>query len=145
MASNEDEFCFSRFFKIIAQGANYSPTHVLADGAFSITNAVSSAFPEAVRLMCWAHAIKNIDKQLNRMEPATKRDIRRDIQDLQYALNEEQFRKGNFWALSLFYSFLAADLLMQNWETNYGEDFAFVAYFRDTWINSPHWRWFEGK
>lgn len=71
-----------------------NPTHVLADGAFSITNAVSAAFPDAMRLMCWAHAIKNVDQKLKLLKLTVKFQIRREIEVLQFATSEAQFRNG---------------------------------------------------
>lgn len=72
------------------------PTHVLADAAYSITNAITAAFPSATRLMCWAHAIKNIDQKLKSLETEIKEQIRREIQLLQYAMSEEQFQNSMF-------------------------------------------------
>lgn len=94
LASHEDEFCFKKFFKFIAQNATYRPTWIMADAAQAITNAVTSIFPNATRLMCWAHAIKNIDKRLSAFNSAVRKEFRREIEVLQYARNEEQFRKG---------------------------------------------------
>jgi hypothetical protein len=96
LASNEDAVCFTKFFEIIARQVGNHPTHVLADGAFSITNAVSAAFLNAVRLMCWAHAVKNVDQKLKPLEPAIKTQIRREIEVLQFATSEAQFHNGNF-------------------------------------------------
>jgi len=95
LASHEDKGCFKKFFEVIAQVTAHSPTHVLADGAYSITNAVTAIFPDATRLMCWAHAIKNIDQKLKHLEPEVKTQIRREIEMLQYSTNEGQFRNGN--------------------------------------------------
>lgn len=94
LSSHENEACFTKFFETIAERSGQHPTHVLADGAFAITNAVTSVFPNAVRLMCWAHVVKNIDQKLKSYEPAVKKQIRADIQSLQFALNEDQFLIG---------------------------------------------------
>lgn len=95
LASHENEFCFQKFFEFIAQRVNCQLEFVLADGAQAITNAASVVFPNAKRLMCWAHAIKNIDKRLKQFDASVKKQIRADIEFLQYARNEEQFLKGN--------------------------------------------------
>jgi hypothetical protein len=37
---------------------------------------------------------------------------------------------------------------LTKWEEDFEDDeddFGFGAYFRNTWIDSDHWRWFEGK
>lgn len=35
---------------------------------------------------------------------------------------------------------------MQKWADDYDDDVEpFVNYFRSTWIDSAHYRWFEGK
>jgi hypothetical protein len=96
LSSHEDAVCFKKFFEIIEQSIGSRPTHVLADGAYSITNAVTDVFPAAVRLMCWAHVVKNIDQKLKSLGAEVKKQIRSDIELLQYAVNEEQFRNGNF-------------------------------------------------
>lgn len=93
LASHEDERCFTKFFEIIAERSG-QPSHILADAAYSITNAARAIFPNAVRLMCWAHVIKNIDQKLKFLDPADKKQIREEVQLLQFALNEEQFRNG---------------------------------------------------
>jgi transposase-like protein len=101
LSSHEDAESFSSFFQIIAQ-AGCNPTYVLADGAQAITNAVNKVFPEAIRLMCWAHVIKNIDKHLIGYEPAVRRAVRQEIESLQYAISEEQFVAGKFFKQRLF-------------------------------------------
>lgn len=69
--------------------------HVLANGAYEITNTVKSSFPYAVRLMCWTHVAKDVDQKLKRLPQTVKTQIRREIEVLQYATNDEQFRSGN--------------------------------------------------
>lgn len=95
LASHEDTVCFKKFFEVIAQVTGHSPSHVLADGAYSITNAITAIFPDAIRLMCWAHVIKNIDQKLKHLKPEVKTQIRREIEILQYSMSEEQFENGN--------------------------------------------------
>jgi hypothetical protein len=101
LASHEDETCFAAFFEVIAQGG-YSPTHIMADGAYSITNASTRVYPTAKRLMCWAHVIKNVDKKLGGMSKAQKKGIRQEIEKLQYARNDDQFRRGKHSLSNLF-------------------------------------------
>lgn len=36
-------------------------------------------------------------------------------------------------------------MLVNKWKDEYGRNFAFARYFKTEWINSQHFRWFEGK
>jgi hypothetical protein len=94
LASNEDERCFTDFFKIIADQTQGCPTHIMADGALSITNAARKVFPNSKRLMCWSHMIKNVDKKLRQLNRDTKDQLRNEIQALQMALHVDQFFNG---------------------------------------------------
>jgi hypothetical protein len=147
LTSHKDSICFKKFFEVIAEQIESYPTHILADGAYSITNAAASTFPDAIRLMCWAHVVKNIDQKLKSLEPETKMQIRKDIQALQFAMNEEQFRNSNFLIQFICILFLVATLLMQKWADDFDEDdvHSFIDYLSSTWIESAHFRWFEGN
>lgn len=94
LSSHEDEHSFSEFFKIILQQTGQEPTHVLADGAQSITNAAIAIFPDSIRLMCWAHVVKNVDRRLKSLDKETKAQVRREIDTLQFSTNESQFLNG---------------------------------------------------
>lgn len=96
VASHEDTTCFEFFFKAIAQDGDFSPDFVLADAAQSITNAAEKGFPDAKRLMCWAHCIKNVDKKLKSATAVERDQIRTEIESLQYATSEEQFENGKY-------------------------------------------------
>lgn len=74
LASHEDTPCFQKFFTFIAQREIYKPFFIMADAAQSITNVASQVFPSTIRLMCWAHAIKNMDKRLKSFDAATKKN-----------------------------------------------------------------------
>lgn len=96
LASHEDTLCFKFFFNAISQNGQFTPEFVLADAAQSITNAAEQIFEEAKRLMCWAHAIKNIDKKLKQVAAENRAQIRDEIQMLQYAVSDKQFESGKF-------------------------------------------------
>lgn len=102
LASHEDTVCFAKFFEIIAEQVGRHPTHVLADGAYAITNAVTAVFPDAIRLMCWFHVTQNVKKKLNHLRANDKKQILDEIQKLQFAMNEDQFRSGKHLTLHLF-------------------------------------------
>ncbi|KAI6242266.1 hypothetical protein M3Y99_00240400 [Aphelenchoides fujianensis] len=128
VSSNEDEEAFTAFFRTINDATGRAPTHLLADAAPAITNAMSAVWEECVRLMCWAHVVKAIDKKLPKKDGQT---IRSAIETLQYARSEVQFIS-------------VANSLLDEWARKYGSKFTFGAYFRKQWIESAHFRWFEG-
>ncbi|KAI6192878.1 SWIM-type domain-containing protein [Aphelenchoides fujianensis] len=128
VSSNEDEEAFKAFFRTINNVTGRAPTHLLADAAPAITNAMSAVWEECVRLMCWAHVVKAIDKKLPKKDGQT---IRSAIETLQYARSELQFIS-------------VANSLLDEWARKYGSKFTFGAYFRKQWIESAHFRWFEG-
>lgn len=97
VASHEDATCFKFFFDVISNNGVFSPEFVLADAAQTITNAAKDVFPNALRLMCWAHCIKNVDKKLKGLAAANRNQIRKEIEMLQYAISEEQFNNGKFF------------------------------------------------
>lgn len=70
---------------------------MLADAAQSITNAAEQIFNDSKRLMCWAHAIKNMDKKLKSVDAESRTQIRDEIQTLQYAISDEQFKHGKLF------------------------------------------------
>ena len=45
---------------------DYQPTILIADGSAAIENGFREAYNHLThRVMCWAHAVRNIDKHLN--------------------------------------------------------------------------------
>jgi len=115
VASHEDTTCFTFFFDAISMNGLFSPDFFLADAAQAITNASKEVFPDAKRLMCWAHAIKNIDKRLKGLTDADRTQIRREIEMIQYATSEEQFKNGknSFVWLSLLFFIYSLSLARQ--------------------------------
>jgi len=60
---NSPKDCFRDF----SGGNEYNPDAVVADCAEAITNAASIAFGEFARVHCWAHVIRNPDKNLDKI------------------------------------------------------------------------------
>lgn len=61
-----------------------------------------------------------------------------------HAMKNSFAKVGNCYEQSLFFICLAADLMLSKWSDEYEDVDDFVAYLRNTWIDSSHWRWFEG-
>jgi hypothetical protein len=58
----------------------YSPQILIADGAEGITNGFIAIFVLYIRIMCWAHVIRAVDKRLNVTAPKDyKNEIMVDI------------------------------------------------------------------
>ena len=56
------KLCTEKFFKVI-----YDPNILVADGASVITNGFKNVFRGSnfIRVMCWVHMLRNVEKRLN--------------------------------------------------------------------------------
>lgn len=128
-AQEDFEFLF-RALSIAIQ--EWKPTVLLADGSEAITNAFTSVFgaPE-VRLMCFFHVIKNVDKYLRLIEASLRVQLKEDIYTLQSSQNPEIFVK-------------ASGLFLKKWKKNPDQKVCdFIEYFEREWIVLlPNW--YEG-
>lgn len=99
---NETKFDFSFMFSSVIHGVSlatdneiqFNPTRVIADAAPAIRNGYTLAFghePEKV-IMCWAHVVMNMDKQLVKIKNKQIRSsVREDICLLQTCTDEDAF------------------------------------------------------
>jgi hypothetical protein len=111
---------------------DYKPSILLADGSEAITNGFIAVFTEiAVRIMCYFHVIKNIEKYMKPIKICTRVQLKTDISTLQMAANREIFLK-------------AVDLFFCKWK-KYSDPRVvdFLTYFREQWIEKNE-NWFEG-
>ncbi|CAF0979499.1 unnamed protein product [Brachionus calyciflorus] len=76
------------------EGVEYQPDTLIADNAQEITNGFANVFKMKKRVNCWAHAIRNIDNELNRIEINTRHKIRQDIINIQILTSRTQFDKA---------------------------------------------------
>jgi transposase-like protein len=97
----------------------------LGDGAHAISAAASEVFPNARRLMCWAHVFRKIQARLNSFSEDIRRRVLDDLCMLQLAINELEFDR-------------ATKFLGHKWPQ------IFFSYFFETWINSGLKFFFEG-
>lgn len=122
-------------------GHNYSPNYLLADGAPAITNGFYLAFGRhakddenqaRVRLMCWAHVIRNMDPKLEKLGQKLKDELREDIFSIQLSSSQAMFEASS----SLFLEkWRAKDMRSVN---------AFLGYFEPQWLKGSLTGWYEG-
>ena len=119
------EFIFASVKKVLSQlfDVDYKPSILQADGAEAITNGFMAAFEyesidDFVRLMCWAHVYRAIDKKVLPIDEPLRTAIQDDIASLQISSSSEQFA-------------FAYKLFVDKWtaKENVAVD-TFLAYFR---------------
>ena len=129
-AEEDFEFIFRSVSKAVSE---WKPIILLADGSDAITNGFSAVFGEPeVRLMCFFHMIKNVDKHLLIITVIDVRNqIKADIYTLQSSQSQQIFRK-------------ASSLFLRKWKKNSSVQVVeFILYFEDEWsIKRPNW--YEG-
>jgi len=128
-STNDFKFLFDGIKKL---RNDYSPNVLIADAADAITNGFKGAFGhEFIRVYCWAHVIRNIDKKIFLVcDPIVRSKIRADIIDLQLSRSREEFE-------------FATTLLFKKYE-NITIAATFFEYFKSEWIDQ-HDGWFEGQ
>ena len=82
----------------------YSPQILIADGAEAITNGFIAIFVLYIRIMCWAHVVRAVDKRLN---VTALKDYKNEIMGDIYAL------QLSFSPLNFKYS---SDLFLMKWK-----------------------------
>ena len=143
ICSNETATDFEFIFVSIRKVVNalftqdYKPSILMADGADAITNGFLLAFDyesvdDCVRLMCWAHVFRAVDKKTESIDEPQRKNIRDDIDSLQIMPSPELFA-------------MAYKLFVAKWssEKNAAID-TFLAYFNKEWVVSRNCNWFEG-
>jgi len=111
----------------------YSPKILIADGAEAITNGFIQIFQEClIRIMCWAHVVRAIDKRLNISGIKDyKDDILIDIYALQLSFSPVYFK-------------YASGLFLQKWRQKNSDHInEFLIYFETEWLNTNS-GWYEG-
>jgi hypothetical protein len=115
--------------------AVYNPNILIADGAGAITNGFQNVFrPEFfIRIMCWIHMLRNVEKQLNSVGlKEYKEQIISDIKIIQKSFSKEHFN----YSIHLFTT---------KWQSkNISEINSFLHYFDKEWISSSNCGWYEG-
>jgi hypothetical protein len=110
-------------------GIQYEIQYLMADGAKGITAAKNFEFPYSRRLMCWAHAIRQM-RQHRKMMPSDKwKVVEGDILALQLSFDDELFNQ-------------ASSLLLKKWRSD-PDLHTFSNYFEHTWLNDLKY-WYEG-
>jgi hypothetical protein len=111
----------------------YSPKILIADGAEAITNGFIQIFQEClIRIMCWAHVVRAIDKRLNISGIKDYKDnILIDIYALQLSFSPVYFK-------------YASGLFLQKWRQKNSDHInEFLIYFETEWLNTNS-GWYEG-
>lgn len=110
----------------------WKPVILLADGAEAITRGFEEVFgPPQVRLMCYFHVLKNVEKYLKVIRGSTSVALKHDITTLQACQDETSFQK-------------AAVLFFKKWGASEDPQVAdFMDYFRAQWVDKNN-AWFEG-
>lgn len=110
LSSNEDQWIYANIFTALGE---YKPVFVLGDGSKAITAACSNVrfincslkkinfkvWPESIRLMCYPHMWRNVEKRTKGLTEDKQKTVHRDIHFLQMAMDEQEFVKG----LNYFY------------------------------------------
>lgn len=108
--------------------SKFEPTVMIADGADAIRNAFYSVFPSAkIDIMCWAHVIRNVNKQTFRGGVKAKNAVLNDLRILQLSCSEEIFERNS-------------KLFLKKWMKKEPD---FVKYFNKQWLG-VHKNWYEG-
>lgn len=104
---------------------------MIADCADAITNASVQIFGHnVVRVHCWAHVIRNIDKKLVLLPENTRAEVRADIMSLQLSKSQAEFDAAKV-------------LWTKKWTVREGMD-AFIHYFTTEYLDKYD-GWFEGR
>ncbi|CAF2642268.1 unnamed protein product [Rotaria sp. Silwood2] len=135
VSSDEHSSCFKELFiqlqNISAKYFNrqYTVNYIMADGAPGITKAQQEVFPQAKRLMCWAHTVRKI-REHRKLVPTDKwNEVDSDIHNLQLCFSDNIFN-------------CAVSLLNLKWN-NYPLMKQFQEYFFNEWIKKLP-LWYEG-
>lgn len=105
----------------------FEPTTLISDAANAIRNAFYRIFPNAtIDIMCFAHVLRNVDKQKFKSKN-NKKLIKEDIILLQQAPEKKIF-------------FFMAKIFCAKWKPIEAD---FIKYFEKHWLG-VHCNWFEG-
>lgn len=142
ISSSEDKQTYDLILKFIKKEAKTPPTAVMADGSKAISSSCKEHFPQAKRLMCWYHAVKNMKDKLGGVkseDPTMAKNILSDITTLQSgAPDDESF-------------YVIFGLLKKKWiedKIYYMESLRqrvcdFFTYMEDVWMSDDLKNWFE--
>jgi hypothetical protein len=142
VTTHETKMDFKFLFSAVIHGVDlatngdiqFCPTHLISDAAPAIKNGFALAFGrEADKvIMCWAHVIMNVDKQLVKIKNVRVRAVvREDICQLQVCPDEDSFLH-------------ASALFISKWNMSEEEGVrAFIEYFESSWLDHNA-TWFEG-
>lgn len=111
-------------------GADLKPNFLICDAAKSIHNGFRSVFGESNnKIMCWAHARRNVVKQLPKFirQAKVRNEFMNDLDHLQLARTPSEFD-------------VASTLFVNKWKL-VSDDL--MAYFSNEWLTRNR-NWFEG-
>ena len=95
LSSREDKEAYDFLFEFVREVSAPNPTAIMADAAKAITNSARDILPDAIRLACFFHVMKNVKERLAKLKKSNGdmyKNLIDDIQDLQaYAIDEESF------------------------------------------------------
>lgn len=87
ICSDERKSSFKFIFNTLKTLYSYSPTVLISDASEAIRNAFGEVFgKDSLFVMCWAHARRNMIKQLHRAPKEWRSDLEKDIDFLQVLL-----------------------------------------------------------
>ena len=135
LTKKEDMDSYKLVLDFIRETSKVNPESVMADGDPAITAAAEEVFPNAVRLMCFTHVMRNVNEKLARiraLDPAISQNISNDIRALQHgALDEESFH-------------VLYGLMQRKWTEDLKERIReFFLYFGNTWCRSATCKWYQ--
>jgi hypothetical protein len=120
---------FEAIFRSL-ESDDYRPRYLIADCADAISNGFSRVFGEPIRVHCWAHVIRSVDKRLKSYKRDWVTQIRQDIVAMQLCKSEEEFS-------------LASKLFTRKWEKIHMAE-EFLEYFNAEYLLRFN-GWFKGR
>ena len=134
--AKDNEFIFRTLKSVIEKlfTVIYNPNILIADGAAAITNGFVKVFdpPCLIRIMCWVHMLRNVDKRLNGDLSSFKDAILADIKTLQKSISTAHFQ-------------YSSNLFLEKWRAKNIQPLNdFLCYFETEWLLSSNSGWYEG-
>ena len=137
---NEETQDYEFIFRILKEAIEkylsvfYDPNILVADGAHAITNGFSNVFKVTnfIRIMCWVHMLRNVEKRLNGDLSHLKEAILSDIKIIQRSISTMHFK-------------YSSGLFLSKWRSKNIQPLnEFLIYFENEWLLSSNCGWYEG-
>ena len=139
LTKKEDKESYKFVLDWISRTSKKQPECVMADGDTAITAAILSTFPNATRMMCFTHVVRNTNERMagiRALDPAISQRISNDIRSLQQGALDQEVLYGLLqrkWTEEVLIT--TEDLKVKIRE--------FFLYFTKTWCLSETSKWYQ--